>query len=227
MKITLAEKPYFAIQGEGKNIGKPLIIIRLSGCNLRCDWCDSKYTWQEQKNSLTFEIDEFIKYLDQFNQKNNKHLLFTGGEPTLQKKALNILLKKLKNEYTFEIETNGVIEVSQNFLKLFSQYNVSLKLENSKNQNINCLNQKSIHKLVLAKNTIFKFVVSSKSDLEKIQAIQKKYQIPSEKIYLMPEGVTEKEIQNKAKMIIPYCLDFHYNFSTRLHILVYGNQRGV
>lgn len=227
MKIILAEKPYFAIQGEGKNIGKPLIIVRLSGCNLRCTWCDSKYTWDEKDSSLSFEIDEFIKYLQKFNTKNITHILFTGGEPTLQKEALIPLLNNLKSHYTFEIETNGTLKVNSNFIDLFSLYNVSLKLENANNQDLKSVNDKSILELIKHQNVIFKFVIGSKSDIQNVKEIQNKYKISANKIYLMPEGITEKEIQEKSKMIIPYCLDLHYNFTTRLHILVYGNKRGV
>lgn len=224
MKISLAEKPYFAIQGEGKNTGKPLIIVRLSGCNLRCGWCDSKYTWENKNSNLNFETDEFVKYLNQFNTKKITHILFTGGEPTLQKESLMSILQKIKNQYTFEIETNGTLNVTKEFIALFELYNVSLKLKNSANK---CLNEKLIKLLVKQKNVIFKFVIASSKDLTEITEIQKKYQIKAEKIYLMPEGTTARKIQTNSKMIIPYCLDFGYNFTTRLHILVYGNKKGV
>lgn len=93
---------YYSIQAEGFYAGTPAIFIRLSGCNLQCPWCDTKYHNEGTfytKNELEEEVDKLTK--------GNKDIIivFTGGEPTLQLKDEEELLKG----YYRTIETNGLL----------------------------------------------------------------------------------------------------------------------
>ena len=89
------------------NIGKPVILLRLKGCNCKCDWCDSKYTWSSTNHQLTnSDVDAIIALSKHF--PNIKRLLITGGEPLLyqdQEAFLDIL--NINNFPFIEIETNG------------------------------------------------------------------------------------------------------------------------
>jgi 7-carboxy-7-deazaguanine synthase len=93
---------FYSIQGEGFYSGTAAIFIRFSGCNLKCDFCDTDHS---QKMSLTKEqiFDEIKKY-------ESKHIIFTGGEPTLQiNKDLCLYLKE--KGYFLSIESNGTNKV--------------------------------------------------------------------------------------------------------------------
>ncbi len=106
------------IQGEGKLAGIPVIFIRTSGCNLRCSWiedlgkidiCDTPYSSHNVEETEDWEIDDIIKLVD-YNLGNIKHVVISGGEPTIQPGPLVRLSNRLKKKLGVHItlETNGV-----------------------------------------------------------------------------------------------------------------------
>ncbi|VVB77693.1 7-carboxy-7-deazaguanine synthase [uncultured archaeon] len=96
MKIS---EIFESIQGEGKYAGYPALFIRTSGCNINCDFCDTKYP----KIFIEKSVDELIRII-----KSSKHkiIIWTGGEPTLQIKEIIRVIAKTKNKQ-HHIETNG------------------------------------------------------------------------------------------------------------------------
>ena len=101
MKIS---EIFYSIEGEGIEVGRPEIFIRLTGCNLRCTWCDTKYALE---NGKEMDIMEIIREVSRYPCKN---ISITGGEPLLQKKELSELVRQLKGlGYWIQINTNGTI----------------------------------------------------------------------------------------------------------------------
>ena len=95
---------FYSIEGEGIEIGRLEVFVRLSGCNLRCKWCDTKYAWEEGKE---MSVDEVIKEIKKYPCKS---VSITGGEPLLQREEVFELVKKLKEMgYWIQINTNGTI----------------------------------------------------------------------------------------------------------------------
>jgi 7-carboxy-7-deazaguanine synthase len=98
---------YKSVQGESSFAGLPCIFVRLAGCNLRCAWCDSEYTFSGGK---PFTQDEIVTQIEalQTGIAPCKLVEFTGGEPMLQAKELLPLMHRLLNSgYTLMIETSG------------------------------------------------------------------------------------------------------------------------
>ena len=94
---------YKSVQGESSFAGLPCIFVRLAGCNLRCAWCDSEYTFTGGKSFTLDEIESQIKALAPCTLVE-----FTGGEPMLQAKELLPLMDRLlAQNYTLMIETSG------------------------------------------------------------------------------------------------------------------------
>ena len=94
---------YKSVQGESSFAGLPCIFVRLAGCNLRCAWCDSEYTFSGGK---PFTEDEIVAQIEALAPC--KLIEFTGGEPMLQAKELLPLMQRLlAREYTLMIETSG------------------------------------------------------------------------------------------------------------------------
>lgn len=103
MKIRVCEV-FTSIQGEGPYIGLPAVFVRLSGCNLMCDYCDTKYSWN---NGLEIEVSELSSKIGALGIRN---VVYTGGEPLLQAEALQELAEILhEKHYTQMIETNATI----------------------------------------------------------------------------------------------------------------------
>ena len=94
---------YKSVQGESSFAGLPCIFVRLAGCNLRCSWCDSEYTFTGGK---PFTADEIIQQIEALSPCTL--IEFTGGEPMLQAKELIPLMERLlAQNYTLMIETSG------------------------------------------------------------------------------------------------------------------------
>lgn len=94
---------YKSVQGESSFAGMPCIFVRLAGCNLRCSWCDSEYTFQGGYKQTLDEVEAAVRALAPV-----RLVEFTGGEPMLQERELIPLMDRLlTQEYTLMIETSG------------------------------------------------------------------------------------------------------------------------
>src|SRR5262245_20964376 len=92
---------FFSIQGESLLAGKPTVFIRTATCNLRCTYCDSRYTfWHGEVRSEDEILAEVAKY-------GAKYVCVTGGEPLGQKATIPLLRRLLEAGYTVSLETNG------------------------------------------------------------------------------------------------------------------------
>jgi len=145
---------FYSIQGEGPDSGLPTIFIRLTGCNLRCAYCDTKYAYHKGKEiSISKILQEIKKY-----PCNN--ICLTGGEPLLSKK-LPILIKKLHTKnYTISIETNGSLPINQ--LPKAAKVILDLKTPCSKMQQKNLLKNLKY----LRKKDALKIVTNDINDLK-------------------------------------------------------------
>jgi 7-carboxy-7-deazaguanine synthase len=93
---------FYSIEGEGVEIGRPEIFIRLAGCNLRCTWCDTNYALE---NGNEMGIKEILEEVSNYPCKS---VSITGGEPLVQKAELLELVRQLKDlSYWIQINTNG------------------------------------------------------------------------------------------------------------------------
>lgn len=101
---------FYSIEGEGIEIGRPEIFIRLTGCNLRCTWCDTPYALE---NGKEMDIKEIVQEVSRYPCKS---ISITGGEPLLQREELFELVQRLKKlDYWIQINTNGTIFDEENF----------------------------------------------------------------------------------------------------------------
>lgn len=243
------EKPeiFYTFQGEGINIGKPVIFVRFATCNLHCSFCDTPYTWlwkgtpwrhdkkkryNLKEQSLAMTSGELGASMIEISKKHKcDRFTITGGEPLLQQRefleVMNILSVDYKFQYDFE--TNGTILPAKELLESENVYfNCSPKLANSNNEKKIRYKKEVLEVLNSIPRSSFKFVVDQPKDLEEIQEIQREVGILNEKIYLMPQGVTKKGIADKEEWLAEICKDSGYNLTTRLHVLVYGGaKRGV
>jgi 7-carboxy-7-deazaguanine synthase len=95
---------YKSLQGESTHAGLPCVFVRLTGCNLRCSWCDSEYTFQGGHKMTSEEVSDEVKRLS----PNGGLVEITGGEPMLQERELLPLMRQLLEAgYRVLIETSG------------------------------------------------------------------------------------------------------------------------
>ena len=221
---------FYSLQGEGPGLGTPSVFLRLALCNLVCAWCDTKYTWDWRNYSYKKEVVELS--LDEVSQSILKHdcnhLVITGGEPLLQQRSLVPLVRALKARgFSFEVETNGTIVPERGLLEDVDQWNISPKLHNSGN---------SIHRREIPAaldsfrelpNAHFKLVVADPSDVDEARALVHRYGLRRDRVMLMPEGRTTKTLEERSRWVSEACVREGFRFTPRLHILLWGDTRGL
>lgn len=246
-KLNDKAEIFHSIQGEGKNAGKPCWFVRTSLCNLYCHWCDTDYTWNWQGTKFSHKRDAHPGYqkfaksehiieltvseiVEILQSNNTRHVVLTGGEPLLQQQELCALMTELRHidtNYFFETETNGTLLPTEQFDERISQYNVSPKLANS-NIPLSVRDSEDVIRfLVNSPKAHFKFVIAAEGDLDEIIDWQRKYEVPSERIYLMPQGSTVEELSTTALLVADLCKQQGFWFSDRIHVRLFGNQRGT
>jgi len=178
---------FLSIQGEGTNYGKFALFLRFGICNIKCKFCDTKYSW----NNYKFISENKIKNILKKYSKKVSSLVITGGEPTLHN-LKNIINSAKKFNYYIAVETNGTI--FQDWLKNVDFITVSPKSEN-------------IDKRVLKIANELKFVILNKSSFKLVEKF-----LPFENVILQPVDNNIKI----AKMILKYIAKSNYKNFLRL-----------
>jgi len=224
--IYLAESPHLVIQGEGNLVGKKMLLFRVSGCNVFCKDCDSPHTWKQSKDNA-FTFDDFVEYINIMKvQKEYDYVMITGGAPSLYKAFINRTVQNCAH-INFQIEDAGDSDWSSfsNYDNVWFSFSpkIASLASSTKIDNWEAF-------VNTPKNWICKVVVSEETwdnDLIAIEDFMEKYKIPSNKIYLMPKGIHTEEIVEQSKFLIEKVWENNFNFSTRLHILIYDNKKLV
>ena len=205
---------YLSVQGESTHTGLPCIFIRLTGCNLRCSWCDTAYAFYEGKN---MSIDEILQKVEKFGI----HLVeITGGEPLMQDNVYTLMRRLIENGYKVMLETGGSISlerVPKDVIKI-----MDLKCPGSGEQEKNNLDNLKL----LAPHDEVKFVILDKKDYEWSRDIIKKYKI-NETAHILLSPVFDKlELKEMVKWILEDRLPVR--LQTQLHKIIWDkNTIGV
>lgn len=227
-----------SVQGEGPSAGSPCTFVRLSRCNLACEWCDTAYTWHfegderphrsgvsfdRRANQITLEVADVAARILAMGQKR---LVVTGGEPLLQGGPLGELLEALP-DHTVEIETNGTTTSPARVDIHVDQYNVSPKLAHSGNPGELALIPERLRRYSLDQRAWFKFVVASPGDVAEVGELVRAHALPRGRVFLMPEGTDSATLRSREEWIVPLCVEHGFRLSDRLHIHLFGDTRGT
>jgi 7-carboxy-7-deazaguanine synthase len=212
---------FYSIQGEGASCGQATAFVRLGGCTLGCQWCDTKYTW---RGGEPWEITRILETVMAFPARR---VVVTGGEPFEQ--DITGLLQALRAAaFTIEIETAGFAPLAQvQCATLAHQLNVSPKLANSGVPVARRLNLPVLRFLVSLGTAYLKFVVDQPEDVAEVEALVATLAVPPARVLLMPQGITAEDVLAKSLWLVETCKQHGYGYSPRLHILLWGARRGV
>ncbi|HWB87120.1 MAG TPA: 7-carboxy-7-deazaguanine synthase QueE [Bryobacteraceae bacterium] len=217
---------FFSIQGEGSLVGMPSVFIRTSGCNLRCAWCDTPYTsWNPEGTDLS--IGEI---LEQVKSYPAHHAVITGGEPMIAPEIVPLTeaLRELGLHITIETAGTMVQPVSCDLMS------ISPKLSNSTPEgswatqhNRLRIQTAKLRELMDTYEYQLKFVIANPVDLEEVRELLSVLDTGPEHVILMPEGVDREVLRERSVWLAEICKREGYRFSPRLHVELYGNQRGT
>ena len=203
-----------SIDGEGIRVGYPVTFIRLAGCNLRCNYCDTKYSYEDEKFTEMTPQEIY----NQVYKLGGKRITLTGGEPLIHKDVKVLVDLLIQKGYELNIETNGSVDITL-FLDKHTIITMDYKCASSDMEDKMLLDNIS----KLRKQDVLKFVVSDDNDLDTVQRI---YQNTKATVYISPVfGRIE------PKQIVEYMLEHNMEncrVQVQLHKIIWNpEERGV
>ena len=217
---------FYSLQGEGALVGVPSVFIRTSGCNLRCAWCDTPYTsWQPEGTEWSLD-----RMLDEVKAHPARHVVVTGGEPMILPDVVPLTQRLRALGLHITVETAGTVfrPVACDLMS------ISPKLSNStptgpwaaQHDRLR-IQPETLRELMARYPYQLKFVIEKPGDLEEVRWLLELLGSGREHVILMPEGTDREPLRERAVWLAEICKEEGFRFSPRLHVELYGNQRGV
>jgi len=208
---------FYSIEGEGIEIGRPQIFIRLAMCNLRCAWCDTKYSWNNGKEMTVSEIiNEIAKY-------PCKSVSITGGEPLLQREELFELIQWLKKlGYWIQINTNGTI-YDEKIFELVDLVSMDCKCPSSGMKSDFDTLKKT--KGLFASKSQFKLIISDEEDYRFAKNVVRTLLQGASKVIFQPEWNSRKFAKKLAVLAMEDQLNVRIILQQQK--IIWGVKRGV
>lgn len=217
-------------QGEGPSTGQQALFIRLSRCNLACPGCDTPESWDWSRYdprtaSRRVAVDDLARWA--LDDESTELVVLTGGEPLLQQPSVAALARALAVAgRRVEIETNGTQAPRPELVAAVTRFIVSPKLAAfgagmSRERRIV---PGALHLFVATGKAVFKFVVSSVADLTEIATLEREFGLAP--VWVMPTGITRDEVLDGLGVLADPVLVRGWNLGGRLHIVLWGNDRG-
>lgn len=225
---------FYSVQGEGELTGVPSVFVRSSGCNLRCTWCDTKYTsWAPEGRAVT--VEEIVA---EVARHPARHVVLTGGEPMIAPEMPELAGRLRERGYHLTIETAGTVAPAGIACDLAS---ISPKLAHSTPREggiapgwIERHEQTRWQPAVLREWVRgyayqLKFVVSHEGDLREVEQAVAAIgaEIPAHRVLLMPEGVDLPTLEARRGWLVEACKARGYRYCERLHVALFGHTRGT
>lgn len=200
---------YYSIQGEAIYTGMPFVFVRLTGCNLRCSYCDTTYAYDEGSQRTIASIIAEVKGYP------CKLVLITGGEPLMQKNTPTLISTLLDSGYFVSIETNGSLDISHIDKRAVIIMDIktpsSAMSEHNKFENL----------LHLKPNDEVKFVISDYEDFLWSLQVVEKYSILGKFVINFSANTYKLHPADLAEWILQTGKGIRLN--AQLHKLIYGS----
>ncbi len=210
LKIT---EIFFSLQGESNTVGLPTVFIRLTGCPLRCSYCDTAYAFTGgEKQSLT-------KIIEQVRQFKTRYITVTGGEPLAQPECHELMRLLLDLGYIVSLETSGALDISTVDSRVIKVMDIKTPGSNEMDKNL----FKNIEHL--SNRDQVKFVIADLDDYAWSKSILEQYDLSNccqDVLFspvmgkMSPTELAEKIIQDSLPV----------RFQIQLHKFLWGDVQG-
>lgn len=220
---------YKSVQGEGLLTGTPSVFVRVSGCNLRCWFCDTPYaSWAPE--GLDYAVDEIVADVEEWDCR---HVVITGGEPMLFAELIPLCQRLRARGRHVTIETAGTLHLPVE-CDLMS---VSPKFASSapdpqdqpkwRRRHLRERSKPAILRRLLADYDYqLKFVVDGEQDVAELRAFLREFPgLESHRILLMPQGRTAGEVAERGQWIEPLCRREGWRYCPRRQLEWFGPVR--
>jgi 7-carboxy-7-deazaguanine synthase len=225
---------FFSVQGEGKLTGVPSVFVRTSGCNLRCQWCDTPYaSWNPEGEEM--DVDAILR---EVARHPTRFCVVTGGEPMIAKGIQELLTELRAAGKHITIETAATVSpdgVECDLASLSPKLTNSTPSSEQAGEAWNARHERTRWQPEIVRTWCdrfehqLKFVVSSQADLAEIERMLGEATIKTapENVLLMPEGRSIEELQNLAPQVVEWCKARGWRYCARVHVELFGNKRGT
>ena len=201
---------FYSLQGEAKEVGIPTVFVRLTGCPLRCNYCDTAYAF---KGNNPLSIESIMEKVEKYN---THYVCVTGGEPMAQRNCLILLDTLIEAGYKVSMETSGSIDISPVNKKV--SVVMDLKTPSSTEQSQNRYENIAL----LESKDQLKFVIASRSDFDWCCDILQNYSVDSEVLF-SPVYESLKPVE-LADWILEKQLNVR--LQVQLHKILWGDTKG-
>ena len=201
---------FYSLQGEAKEVGIPTVFVRLTGCPLRCNYCDTAYAFKGN-NPLSIQ-----HILDEVAQYSAQYVCVTGGEPMAQSNCLKLLDSLINHGYNVSMETSGSIDITPVNSKVSIVMDIKTPSSTEEHQN------RYENLPILKRKDQLKFVIASRSDFDWCTEILDNHEVESEILFspvyesLKPAELADWILEKKLNV----------RLQVQLHKILWGDQKG-
>lgn len=203
---------FYSLQGEARSVGLPTVFVRLTGCPLRCGYCDTAYAFS---GGQWYSLDEILAQVGRYN---TAHVTVTGGEPLAQKNCPTLLTRLCDAGYNVSLETSGALDVCGLDPRVIKV--MDLKTPSSGEQdknlytNLDCLNRQDQVKFVIGDRADYDWAVRTL----RIYKLDARCEILFSPVYetLKPAELADWILQDQLPV----------RFQLQLHKLLWGDEPG-
>lgn len=211
MKLKIHEI-FYSLQGESSRVGLPTVFIRLTGCPMRCTYCDTAYAFSGGRN---MEIAEIIEQVKSYGAK---YITVTGGEPLAQKDCHQLLTELCDLDYSVSLETGGALEIGAVDTRISIILDVKTPASAESNNNTWSNFEKIQQKDEL------KFVICDENDYEWSKSIIEQYQLVKKAPILFSPSYGQLDPKTLAEWVLKDKLPVRMQM--QLHKILWGETPG-
>ncbi|MGR9044892.1 MAG: 7-carboxy-7-deazaguanine synthase QueE [Gammaproteobacteria bacterium] len=209
LKIT---EIFYSLQGESNTVGLPTVFIRLTGCPLRCSYCDTAYAFTGGER---IEIDAILAEVEQYGAR---YVTVTGGEPLAQADCHELMVRLANKGYSVSLETSGALDMSKVDPRVVKVMDLktpsSGEMHRNRYDNIEYLNR----------DDQVKFVIGDDQDYQWSKAVMNQYNLPSRCGILFSPSTGQQDPTELAEKILNDRLPVR--FQIQLHKLLWSDAQG-
>ncbi len=203
---------FFSLQGEARSVGWPTVFVRLTGCPLRCTYCDTTYSffggeWQS--------IDAIVEQVSGFGAR---HVCVTGGEPLSQKRCLILLQRLCDAGFAVSLETSGAIDISEVDTRVSRVMDLKTPASNEMQRN------RWENLAHLTAHDQIKFVLCDRADYDWACAMTNQHALTDRCDVLFSPSYGQLELRTLAEWILQDRLPVR--LQTQLHKHIWGEEKG-